>query len=153
MQISSALRRVGLLLLSAGPLACTYGQVEWGGDPVEDATVTYKSCNGQLWTAQTDADGWYAFDGHENEDEAIPDGPYLVRVELPDHGHHRLEYVNHYFTSCPDDSGRLCDRHDVDFGWRPLSGWEWGVWIEDLNEHNAVTYHTFHNEICLWSQN
>jgi len=133
------------------PLACTYGEVEWGGDPVVGADVQYESCNGQVWTAQTDGSGRYVFDGHTNSDEAIPDGPYLVRVDLPANPYYRLKYVNHYFSPCPDGSGKLCDQHDVDFGWHPLSGWEWTQWLEDLEFNNELEYHTFHNEICVWT--
>lgn len=152
MTVPTPLRLACFALLSAAPLACTYGEVEWNGDPVVGADVRYESCNGDIWTTQTDINGRYVFDGHENPDEAIPDGPYLVRVDLPNHPYYRLEFVNHEFSPCPDGSGKLCDQHDVDFGWMPLSGWEWVYWIDDLDDHNAVTYHTFHNEICIWSQ-
>ena len=152
MQCPSLFRKVGLAALVFAPLACTYGEVEWGGDPVVGAEVKFENCNGDTWTAFTDGDGWYVFDGHENDAEAIPDGPVLIRVDLPGYSYYRLEHRDHAFTPCPDGSGKLCDRQDIDFGWKPLSGWEWLAWIEDLDEHNDVTYHTFHNEICIWSQ-
>jgi hypothetical protein len=145
------LRSLSVAVLLLAPVACTYGEVEWGGDEVVGAEVRYESCNGDTWTTLTDTQGRYVFDGHANDAEAIPDGPYLVRVDLPGSGYYRLEHVDHVFTPCPDGSGKLCDRHDVDFGWKPLSGWEWGAWLDDLDAHNDVTYHTFHNEICIWT--
>lgn len=152
MTVATALRPLSFLLLLAAPCACSYGEVEWGNEPVVGADVKIETCNGDTWTTQTDGSGRYVFDGYEDDADTIPEGPVLVRVDLPNYSYHRLEFFNHAYTPCPDGSGKLCAEADVDFGWRPLSGWEWSSWTQSLQQHNDVTYHTFHNEVCIWGQ-
>ena len=64
MTLATALRSLPLMFSLAGPLACTYGEVQWGGDPVVAADVRIETCNGDTWTTQTNSSGRYVFDGY-----------------------------------------------------------------------------------------
>jgi hypothetical protein len=134
------------LLLSA----CTLGEVTWGGDPVAGAEVRFTNCAGHTWSTTTSTAGWFGFDGHASRADHIPAGMYLQTAILPA-GYRRHEIVEIDYASCPAPyEDKLCSFHDVDFGWRPLSGWEFAAFDEALDLHNEVTYHTFHRELCLW---
>ncbi len=81
MTLAAVLRPLSLLLTLAGPLACSYGEVEWGNDPAVGADVRLETCNGDTWTAQTDGSGRYVFDGYADNTDTMES----VLSELPGH--------------------------------------------------------------------
>ncbi|MEE9383561.1 MAG: hypothetical protein V3V08_09130 [Nannocystaceae bacterium] len=141
---SASVKRAVDLLLLAGASAggCTYGQVKWGGDPVDHAYVSISNCDAQSWNAYTSSAGWYAHDGHDDTSEIVSEGLILIMSRLPN-GTAKFDMAWQEYESCPDDSGKLCDRHDMDFGFKPMSPWEWNAWRAWLSTHNTNSISDF----------
>lgn len=122
--------------------SCTYGRVTWGDDPVENVSISISNCDAVSWSAVTDSDGWYSIDGYDDPSQTVTAGLILILATLPN-GYQRFEFAVQEYEPCPDDPSLFCDRHDVDFGFRPLSPWEWEVWRDALERHNSFANNDF----------
>jgi hypothetical protein len=120
---------------------CTYGQVTWGGDPVVGAEVSISNCDAESWYDVTDSQGYYAMNGYDDADDAIPEGLILILVTIGDI--QRFEFRAVSYGPCPDDPDRLCDREDVDLGFKPQTPWEWQIWHDANDTHNTNEIHDF----------
>lgn len=136
------------LLTATLTTGCTYGQVTWGGDPVSGVEVKINDCNYDSWYATTSATGHYSFDGYADPSQVIPEGIILIRVTLAD-GTRRYEFRGVEYTPCPDDSGNVCQQHDINLGWKPQTAWEWPVWREGNRAHNDEQTNLF-TDWCGW---
>jgi len=139
----------------ASTAACTYGSVTWGGEGLENAVVTYRNCAGDTWTTSTNSGsfaGYYVLDGYDDNSNIIPAGKtYLISAQMnAGSGYKRYEIVTQNYEACPSDPDKVCDEHNIDFGFKPLSGWEHNAWYEALQQHNDITTYSFYYEICRW---
>lgn len=134
----SALLLAGLALASTN---CTYGKVTWGGEAKANAYVSISNCDAESWNTYTSASGWYSHDGYVDADEFIPEGLLLIMTRIG--GIEKFDMAFQSYEPCPDDPDKLCDRHDVDFGFKPLSGWEWNAWYDWLDTHNTNNIYDF----------
>ena len=139
-------RHAPLALLSIAALAalaggCTYGEVTWGNEPVQGALVSISDCDGDSWNTTTNQNGHYGFDGYADSNDAIPEGLILMMVDVG--GIQRFDFFMHNYETCPHDSTKQCDRHDMDFGFKPVSAWEWQVWHDANDVHNTNSIYDF----------
>jgi len=124
-----------LLVASLGAGGCTYGQVTWGDEPVQGAFVSISDCDGNSWNTHTNENGYYGFDGYADSNDALPEGLILMMVQIG--GIQRFDFHMQNYETCPHDATQQCDRHDMDFGFKPVSAWEWQIWHDANDVHNT----------------
>lgn len=120
---------------------CTYGQVTWGGETQEDAYVSISNCNAESWNTYTNQWGVYVHDGYEDINEYIPEGLILIMTRIG--AYEKFDMAYQKYEPCPEEPDKVCARHDVDFGFKPMSPWEWNAWKDALETHNLNNIYDF----------
>ncbi|MEM6992024.1 MAG: hypothetical protein AAF721_16055 [Myxococcota bacterium] len=132
---------VAAVAFSALAGGCTYGEVTWGNEPVAGATVSISNCDGKSWNTTTNSNGYYGLDGYEDSSLTVTEGLILMMVDI--NGIQRFDFLFQTWEPCPDDPSQLCDRHDMDFGFKPVGAWEWQVWHAANDQHNQNAIYDF----------
>ena len=139
--------------------ACSGGQVIYGGDPANNATVTYTNCQGNTWTTTTNSNGVWVLNPFDPNSSAfdssqyIPPGAYLASAKLG--VWERADMVSHsYDDTCAiewnnNTQSRPCTRRDFDLGFKPLSGWEHNAKLEAQKQHNDLQRYSYFIEYCI----
>lgn len=129
-----------LTVFGLSSVGCTYGQVTWG-DPKPNVFVSISNCDAKSWSANTNSSGWYEIDGYEDDDDIVTEGLILIMTRVG--SIEKFDMAFQTYEPCPDDDSKLCDRHDIDWGFVPLSGWEWNAWYDWLDVHNTNNIYDF----------